>query len=173
MTETRVVNEKTGGEKGTKPEQYALLPWDALDEVARLYAKGAEKYARDNWRKGYDWHLSFDSLVRHAKAFWMGESVDEETECHHLSSVVFHALALMVFEREHPELDDRPNTAAGRGEVRIAIGADVLRAGREFARADAGDRVSTADVVCIQCNLEPDENCVGDGCPHRAWATSA
>jgi hypothetical protein len=106
-TETRVTS-STGGQKGTKPERYSLLPWAQLDEVARLYAFGATKYDDHNWMGGYAWHLSYDALVRHLRAFWLGEAIDEETGCHHLASVVFHALALMYFEQHHPDFDDRP-----------------------------------------------------------------
>lgn len=109
-SEVRVVNEKTGGKKGSKDERYDLIPWEQMDEVARLFNKGAEKYSAHNWTKGYAWHLSFASLIRHAAAFWGGQSYDEETECHHLSSVIFHALALMNFEQHHPDLDDRPGS---------------------------------------------------------------
>lgn len=105
--EVRTRNETTGGEKGAKPEAYNLLPWDELDEVARLYHRGAQKYEPDNWKRGYDWSLSFSSLIRHVTAFWRGESLDSETKCHHLASVAFHALTLMYFEKHHPELDDR------------------------------------------------------------------
>lgn len=111
MTEVRITNEKTGGQKGKKDEAYALIPWEQLDEVARLYAFGATKYAPNNWCKGYDWSLSYESLIRHARAFWLGESVDEETGCHHMASVIFHAFALMYFEKHHPDLDDRPGPA--------------------------------------------------------------
>jgi len=106
--EVRVVNGSTGGEKGKKPESYSLIPWSQLDEVARLYNAGAQKYSRDNWRKGYDWSLSFDSLIRHARSWWEGEETDPETGCSHLASVVFHAFGLMYFKEHHPQLDDRP-----------------------------------------------------------------
>lgn len=105
--EVRIVNEKTGGEKGQKPIRMDLLPVEPMWEVAKLYGKGAEKYAMHNWRRGYDWSLSYGAMMRHATQFWNGESYDEETGCHHLSSVIFHALALMEFEKTHPELDDR------------------------------------------------------------------
>lgn len=107
--EVRVVNEKTGGEKGAKEARFSLIPKKELWEVARLYNFGSQKYESHNWRKGYDWSLSLDALERHLYLFWEDrESMDEETQCHHLASVVFHAFALMYFDREHPELDDRP-----------------------------------------------------------------
>lgn len=107
--EIRVVNPSTGGAKGSKEAKFSLIPKEQLWDVARLYGFGAEKYDRNNWRRGYDWSLSMDALERHLALFWeWRESTDEETQCHHLSSVVFHALALMFFETNHPELDDRP-----------------------------------------------------------------
>lgn len=109
MTEIRVTNEKTGGEKGRKPEAMSLLPLDVLmRDVAPLYHAGAEKYAPHNWRRGYDWSLSADALLRHFSQFWHGEETDAETGCAHLASVVFHALALLHFSHEHRDLDDRP-----------------------------------------------------------------
>lgn len=107
MSEKRIVNEKTGGAKGQKIERFDLIPWEEMWEVAKVYGKGAEKYDDLNWTKGYDWGLSYASLLRHLTQFWNGQSYDEESECHHLASVVFHALALMYFEKHHPELDTR------------------------------------------------------------------
>jgi len=106
--EVRIVDMRTGGQKGQKPQQFNLIPWEELANVAELYARGAAKYSAHNWRKGYAWSLSFDSLIRHAMAFWGGEELDPETECMHLASVVFHCFALMYFGKHHAELDDRP-----------------------------------------------------------------
>ncbi|WP_333810768.1 dATP/dGTP diphosphohydrolase domain-containing protein [Timonella senegalensis] len=97
----------TGAQKGVKPEAYALLPVEALAEVARHYGRGAEKYAAHNWRKGYEWSKSYSALQRHANAFWQGENTDEETGSHHMAGVIFHALSLITFTAEHPEFDDR------------------------------------------------------------------
>ena len=97
----------TGGEKGVKPERYSLIPVPALDIMARLYGFGAEKYAAHNWRKGYEWSKSFDSLFRHATAALNGEDIDPETGLPHLAGAAFHCFTLMVFMQEHPEFDDR------------------------------------------------------------------
>src|SRR4051812_41426061 len=107
VNEVRVVNSETGGEKGAKPYRIDLIPAGPLWQVAELYGEGAKKYDTHNWRRGYDWSLSYAAMMRHATQFWNGESLDEETHCHHLASVVFHAMALMEFENTHPELDDR------------------------------------------------------------------
>lgn len=110
--EIRVTNDHTGGQKGRKPQRMELLPWAALMEVAELYHEGAKKYDPWNWRKGLDWSLCFGAMQRHAALFWEGEDSDSETGCHHLTSVVFHALALLTFIQEHPDLDDRPGRVA-------------------------------------------------------------
>ena len=104
--EVRITNEQTGGQKGKKLERYDLIPSRPLREVARNYGIGASKYADRNWEKGVDWSLCFAALNRHLWAWWEGEQIDE-AGFHHLSAVVFHAFALMEYERTHPELDDR------------------------------------------------------------------
>jgi hypothetical protein len=103
-----VTDPTTGGQKEVNDIRLDLLPVPALWEVGRLYGIGARKYDANNWRKGYAWSNSYAALQRHAARFWDGESMDEGG-FHHLSAVIFHALALMTFEKEHPELDDRFN----------------------------------------------------------------
>lgn len=107
MTEEIRTTSSTGGQKGVKPEKFSLIPVEALEIMARLYGFGAEKYAAHNWRKGYEWSKSYDSLQRHANAFWRGEDIDAETGLPHLAGVAFHAFTLMIFMEEHPEFDDR------------------------------------------------------------------
>lgn len=106
MTEVRTTS-STGGEKGTKPERYDLIPVEALAKVARLYGEGAKKYAEHNWRKGYEWSKSYAAMQRHANEFWKGVDLDPETGLPHLAAVVFHAMALMTFMDQHPDFDDR------------------------------------------------------------------
>lgn len=105
--EVRVTNPITGGQKGAKLARFDLLPAKALWKVAELYGRGAAKYAPWNYRLGYAWSLSIAALERHLALWKEGEETDAETQCHHLASVVFHALALLLFTDEHPELDDR------------------------------------------------------------------
>lgn len=108
-TEVRVTDPVTGGEKGQKAEQYSLIPTEALAHVARVYAYGAAKYDRDNWRKGYAWHLSYDAMQRHLNAFWGGEDLDPESGLPHLAHAVFHCMALLVYtgSDQYKDKDDR------------------------------------------------------------------
>lgn len=109
MSEKRI-KETTGGEKGQKDAQFELLPYEQLAEVAEHFAKGAEKYAVNNWKRGYAWSLSSGAMMRHFAAFMEGEEIDEETGDHHLAAVAFHALALLYFKDHHRDLDDRFST---------------------------------------------------------------
>lgn len=96
-----------GGAKGVKPERYELIPWDAMDVVARVYAFGADKYDDHNWRKGIPFGDHWAALIRHARAWWEGEECDPESRESHMGHVVFHALALIKAVDEHPDMDNR------------------------------------------------------------------
>lgn len=109
--EERVVNQITGGAKGTKIERFDLIPKLPLEALARLYGQGARKYADRNWERGYEWSLSFAALNRHLWAWWGGEDNDTETGVSHLTNVAWHAFALREFMSTHPELDNRPKRA--------------------------------------------------------------
>jgi hypothetical protein len=109
--ETRVTS-STGGQKCQKPARYDLIPPMPLETLAKLYGRGAEKYADHNWRSGYDWSLSFAALQRHVWAFWNGENIDDELQLPHLAAVAFHAFSLLHFSGhpEYAQFDDRYTT---------------------------------------------------------------
>lgn len=111
--EVRVVDAKTGGEKGRKLARFELLPWDALWEVAEHYGRGAAKYADRNWERGLAWSLCYAAAHRHMAQFWQGrERTDAETGGHHLAAAVFHLLAILAFDLRQAGTDDRPGCVA-------------------------------------------------------------
>jgi len=99
-----------GRKDDTGKERFDLLPVGPLFKVAQVYTMGAQKYADRNWEKGIKYGRVFAALMRHAWKWWRGETYDQVDGQHHLSSVVWCAMALMEYEETHPELDDRPNT---------------------------------------------------------------
>lgn len=105
--EVRITDPTTGGQKGQKQEQYSMIPVDPLAEVARVYGYGAQKYDRDNWRKGYAWSLSIDALMRHIEQFRRGESMDTESGRQHLAHAAFHLFTLMEYDSKGLGTDDR------------------------------------------------------------------
>lgn len=107
--EVRAVS-ASGGEKGVKEENYALIPWEAMDVVAQVYNFGASKYAAHNWRKGYEWSKSISALCRHVFAFVRGQDLDPESGLPHLGHAGFHVLSLLTWwlDRErYGKFDDR------------------------------------------------------------------
>lgn len=74
-----------------------MIPRSALEAEARVLAYGAQKYARDNWRKGFEWTRLIDAALRHLIAFNDGEDFDPETGELHLA----HAKCALSFLIEH------------------------------------------------------------------------
>lgn len=104
--------------KNTQPEgtaarfnsgklRFGLIPVEAEIELARVYTLGALKYDDDNWLKGGSWKTNYDSLRRHLAQFWAGESIDQDTRCHHLAQVAWNAIALMLYDMHDLGTDDR------------------------------------------------------------------
>ncbi|ACF34278.1 hypothetical protein Kostya_113 [Mycobacterium phage Kostya] len=94
-------------EDATALRHYDRIPAKALRLLAEHYGKGSLKYDDNNWRKGYDWGLSYAALNRHLWSHWAGETFDPETGSYHLIAVAWHAFALLTFTDEHPEFDSR------------------------------------------------------------------
>jgi hypothetical protein len=90
-----------------------LIPFDALDELAKLYAIGAKKYDSRNWEKGFRWGRTFAAMMRHASLWFTSklrgeDGTDPETGLSHMVAVVWNALALLTFELRGLGEDDRP-----------------------------------------------------------------
>jgi hypothetical protein len=101
------VTSATGGQKGQKDMRLGGAdPW-AMDELARIYGFGEQKYDRFNYLKGYDWSLSIDALKRHLSAFERREDRDEESGLLHTAHVAWHGLALTSFVLREVGTDDR------------------------------------------------------------------
>lgn len=76
-----------------KPIIGAIPPHAEL-AVARVMTFGAQKYARDNWRKIDDIPTRYmDAALRHLNAVRRGETVDPESGEHHLA----HAACCILF----------------------------------------------------------------------------
>jgi hypothetical protein len=106
-SEVRVVDPKSGGEKGMKDSQVGALDPIAIWEVGRVAGFGATKYERYNFAKGYKWSLSYDALQRHLMQFWAGEDRDKESGLYHLAHAAWHCLALITFLIRGKGTDDR------------------------------------------------------------------
>ena len=70
----------------------------------------------DNWRKGYNWSLSYSAGKRHMMKFWSGEDIDYETQGHHLICAAWHCFTGYIFWLFGLGTDDRPTTKMGASE---------------------------------------------------------
>ncbi len=78
-----------------KPQlSYMLDAPNAMIGLSRAFEAGAEKYSRDNWKKGLDRNELVDCLMRHLVKAQAGELADEETGVDHLYHVVWNAVVL-------------------------------------------------------------------------------
>lgn len=88
--------------------RYDLIPAKPLEELAKVYTVGAKKYADRNWEKGMRWGRVFAAMMRHAWAWWMGETNDKESGVHHMAAVAWGAFALIEYSQTKTGQDDRP-----------------------------------------------------------------
>jgi hypothetical protein len=73
-----------------------LLPFEALEEIARVLTYGAKKYAPNNWQKVPDAKERYEAaLLRHFSAHKRGEKNDPESGLSHLAHVGCNALFLI------------------------------------------------------------------------------
>lgn len=92
--------------------RYSLIPFEALDGLARLFTQSAQKYDARNWEKGMDWSRVYDAMQRHAGKWWAGEDYCPEDKQHHLLSVMWCATVLYTYQARSMDgrigNDDRP-----------------------------------------------------------------
>jgi hypothetical protein len=88
--------------------RYDLVPRYALEQIAKVMTKGAEKYAPHNWKKGMPWSECEASLRRHLEAYAANIDFDEETGLYHLAHAAVNAMFLIEYYRTAPKFDDRP-----------------------------------------------------------------
>jgi hypothetical protein len=101
------VGAKFDGEK----VRWDLVPFDALEEVAKVYTIGARKYADRNWEKGINYSRVFGALLRHTNALYRGEEYDPENGQHHASAIAWNGMCLLAYHlrgMDNGPYDDRP-----------------------------------------------------------------
>lgn len=92
-------------EKGRKDDQdkpdMSLLPFDSLEEVARVLTFGAKKYSRDNWQHVPDAVNRYvAAMLRHLTAWRNGERLDPDSGLSHVSHMACSALFLVWFDMQ-------------------------------------------------------------------------
>lgn len=73
----------------------SMIPDLMLNRVGGLFWRGAQKYSRDNWKKGMSMARTFSSMFRHMIYWWAGDTSED-----HLSAVIWNATVLMWTEAQ-------------------------------------------------------------------------
>jgi Domain of unknown function (DUF5664) len=87
--------------------RWDLLPYDALDEIAKVLTDGANQYGDRNWEKGFPWTAVFASLMRHTSAWMLGEDICPKSGRPHLAHAGCNVLFLLTFYLRKTGTDDR------------------------------------------------------------------
>ncbi len=77
---------------------WSLMPIEAMEEVIKVFEKGALKYARNNYRHGFNSNRLIASCLRHITTWQRGTDLDEETQLSHLSHAICCLLMLRTNE---------------------------------------------------------------------------
>ena len=80
--------------------RYDLVPWECMDDVAKVLTLGAVKYDENNWMKvkGARWRY-LAAAFRHLAARARGEINDQETGLPHTAHCICCLLFLGWFDR--------------------------------------------------------------------------
>lgn len=89
-----------------KPEVHQV-PTSLILAVAEVLKYGEKKYAKGNWKGGFEWTIPYDCLMRHMMAWLNGQENDEESGLSHLYHAAANIAMLIEFKETHKELDNR------------------------------------------------------------------
>jgi hypothetical protein len=92
---------------GGKPD-FSLIPLVTLEDEARVWMYGKNKYNAWNWAKGMDWSIPLACVMRHLAAWQRGEENDIESGLPHLAHAMCNLRMLTLYSKTYPEGDDRP-----------------------------------------------------------------
>lgn len=97
--------------KGIKHDQEKprldLLPYEALEQVAKVLTFGASKYGKANWSNGIEHSRLLAAAMRHLGKYSEGENVDPESGLPHIAHATCNLVFLLWMSKNRPDLDDR------------------------------------------------------------------
>lgn len=74
------------------------IPPEILFELGQVFSYGERKYARDNWKKGNNWHEFAGSAMRHLYNFLLGQNFDPESGLPELAMAMWNLMALRYYQ---------------------------------------------------------------------------
>jgi hypothetical protein len=100
----------------------------ALNAVAAVTTKGAEKYTPNGWAEvadGKDRYL--EAFGRHMIELGQGENVDPDTGCMHKAQMVWNLLASLELELRQAEQWERPLPTLDTGYIQRVLHPEAQR----------------------------------------------
>ena len=98
----------SGARFNTGKPDYSLIPLCTMEDEAKVWAYGKQKYAAWNWAKGMAWSVPLACLMRHIAAWQKGEELDPESGLPHLAHAMCNLRMLTLYSKTFTEGDDRP-----------------------------------------------------------------
>jgi hypothetical protein len=92
------MNDKEGPKDMEGKPEWAVLPYDALEHVVKVFEFGAsnKKYGQPfTYRAGITYSKLFSATIRHLLAWWQGETLADDSKCHHLAHACANCLMLL------------------------------------------------------------------------------
>lgn len=90
--------------------RFDLISAVAVEDLAKVLADGAAKYAEHGWRQGMDWSRTIRSAISHLMAIQRGEDFDRESKLPHAAHLMANAMILDEYLRCKRGTDDRFKT---------------------------------------------------------------
>jgi hypothetical protein len=87
--------------------QLSLITRESIEAEAKAFAYGANKYGRDNYKKGMNWSRLLDATLRHVFAFMDGQDFDDESKLNHLAHAKTNLAMLIYYYENKVGTDDR------------------------------------------------------------------
>jgi len=103
----KVKEKKQGVKFDEKKPPMELLPYESLEEIAKVLAFGAKKYKRANWANGIEMSRLLSASMRHIGQFNSGENYDKESQTLHLANAACNLLFAIWMFKHRPDLDNR------------------------------------------------------------------
>ncbi len=99
------MSEGTKYDEGKAPMD--LIPYESLEEIARVLAFGEKKYTAGNWTKGIEMRRLLSAALRHIGQFNSGVDLDEETQTLHIANAACNLIFAIWMYKKRPDLDNR------------------------------------------------------------------
>lgn len=94
--------------KGTGKELQRQLGPELMIEACKVFEYGASKYKAWNWMKGMSWSVVVGCALRHMKAMFEGELLDQESGLSHTGHFACNIIMLATYDVTYQAGNDFP-----------------------------------------------------------------